>query len=85
MFVLNNELLIAWRKKLQNIVGCWCRHVLHILKRHRLKTDFKTTLFVLTFFAVSADVFCRQSGVADVFFLRFIVVVIEDVTLTSYP
>ena len=40
MFVLNNELLIGWHKKLQNIVGCWCRCVLHILKRHRLKTDF---------------------------------------------
>jgi hypothetical protein len=42
MFVPNNELIIARHKRLQNIVGCWCRCVLHILKRHRLKTDFNT-------------------------------------------
>jgi hypothetical protein len=49
MFVPNNELLIAWHKRLQNIVGCWCRCVLHILKRHRLKTDFNKQI-VATFF-----------------------------------
>jgi hypothetical protein len=43
--VPNNELIIARHKRLQNIVGCWCRCVLHILKRHRLKTDFNTIYY----------------------------------------
>jgi hypothetical protein len=40
-------MLIAWHKRLQNIVGCWCRCILHILKRHRLFYNDFLLFFVL--------------------------------------